>query len=363
MCSVILAQSQKVRVLDEPQNVMTYKLYFSNNETYTIIDILDYSNISLAWGLQSALDITWLDNTSQLKNFNHSHSNASAVAKSAVILTNNSVVPFLNDNSTIALQNSLFNQSSPLSLVMLALSDKQQQNYRIEESNFSQSDPLTIVINDGDAMFLKNWTDQAVANNKTIFSLFLQVTSLNCKILPPYVALFKGLVEGYMLMSIVFIAYTVLFVTNHIRKASLYMTHLAVLKVLFCLFNYAYWSRCPWHSQKDNFQNDNFIRSFRVTLSTLYQTAFSGSMICMVMGYKISKSRLSQYDIKRILIVASCQYFVDSLYSIGSQIMFFGKIAAILLNIFSIMMLFIIVSEARKNFAMLNLRYMIVTQS
>lgn len=86
-------------------------------------------------------------------------------------------------------------------------------------------------------------------------------------------------------------------------------------------------------------------------------------MISMVMGYKISKSRMAQYDIKRILIVASCQYFVDSLYSIGSQIIFFGKIAALLLNVFSIMMLFVIVTEAKKNFTMLNLRHMIVTQS
>lgn len=155
-------------------------------------------------------------------------------------------------------------------------------------------------------MFLKNWTDQTLAQNKTVYSLFLQVTSLNCKILPTYVTLFKALVEGYMLISIIFIAYTVLFVKNHIRSTALYMTHLAVLKVLFCLFNYAYWSRCPWHNSKDSFQNDNFIRSFRLTLSTLYQTAFSGSMICMVMGYKLSKSRMAQYDIKRILIVASC---------------------------------------------------------
>jgi hypothetical protein len=40
---------------------------------------------------------------------------------------------------------------------------------------------------------------------------------------------------------------------------------------------------------------------------------------------------------------------------------FFGKIAAILLNIFSIMMIVVIVAEAKKNFAMLNLRQMIVT--
>ena len=61
LCAIINGQGQKVRVLDEPQYVETYKLYFSNNETFTVIDILDYSNITLAWGLQSALDITWIN--------------------------------------------------------------------------------------------------------------------------------------------------------------------------------------------------------------------------------------------------------------------------------------------------------------
>ncbi len=31
---------------EEPTYVMEYKLYFSNNDTYTVIDILDYSNIT-----------------------------------------------------------------------------------------------------------------------------------------------------------------------------------------------------------------------------------------------------------------------------------------------------------------------------
>jgi hypothetical protein len=52
-------------------------------------------------------------------------------------------------------------------------------------------------------------------------------------------------------------------------------------------------------------KNDNFFSSFKITLSTLYQTAFSGTMLAMVMGYKISKSNLTHKDLKIILIVAA----------------------------------------------------------
>jgi hypothetical protein len=77
---------------------MTYKMYFSNNDTFTVIDILDYSNITLAWGLQSALDIKWLNSTNQSVSLNHSYSNNTMV-KSTLIMTNESVNPFLKDKS------------------------------------------------------------------------------------------------------------------------------------------------------------------------------------------------------------------------------------------------------------------------
>jgi hypothetical protein len=83
-------------------------------------------------------------------------------------------------------------------------------------------------------------------------------------------------------------------------------------------------------------------------------------MIAMVMGYKLAKSRLAQNDMKKILIVACCQYFVDSLYSIGAPIPYFGKLTSVLLNFFSIMMMYLISVEGRKTFAILSLREMII---
>ncbi len=84
-------------------------------------------------------------------------------------------------------------------------------------------------------------------------------------------------------------------------------------------------------------------------------------MMCMVMGLKITKSQLTQREIKKIIIVAAGQYFIDSLYSIGSYVPYFGKLTAILLNIFSAIMIIMFLIEAKRSFALVNLRYAIVT--
>ena len=86
-------------------------------------------------------------------------------------------------------------------------------------------------------------------------------------------------------------------------------------------------------------------------------------MVCMVMGLKISKTQLTQREIKLLLIVASSQYFVDSLYSIGSYAPFFAKSTSILLNIFSGVMIAIIIKESKTSLAMVNLRLAIIRQS
>ena len=79
-------------------------------------------------------------------------------------------------------------------------------------------------------------------------------------------------------------------------------------------------------------------------------------MIAMVMGYKICKERLNQGDIKKILCIGSTQYFVDSLYSIGSSVPYLGKFTSITVNIYSICLIMLIIKEAKKNFELLNIR-------
>ena len=91
--------------------MLTYKLYLSNNDTYTVIDILDYSNITLAWGLQSPLNVTWQNNDTK-HYYNNNGSSENNATKNALFLTNNSVTPFLHTPGKISLQNSQYNYTN-----------------------------------------------------------------------------------------------------------------------------------------------------------------------------------------------------------------------------------------------------------
>lgn len=108
--------------------------------------------------------------------------------------------------------------------------------------------------------------------------------------------------------------------------------------------------------------SDNFARSFKITLSTLYQTFFCIALLSMVMGFKISKERLSLMEVRRIIAVAVIQYFADSLYSILSSLPYFGKFTALIINAFSLGMIYIVMREAKLNFDLLNIRCYIVAQ-
>ena len=84
--------------------------------------------------------------------------------------------------------------------------------------------------------------------------------------------------------------------------------------MLYCLFNYAFWTECPWNVDGETV---NFMKSFRVTIATVFQTMFCLTFITMDIGYKVCKHSLSEREIKKILLVTSSQYCVDSFYSIG----------------------------------------------
>jgi hypothetical protein len=90
------------------------------------------------------------------------------------------------------------------------------------------------------------------------------------------------------------------------------------MKVVFCLFSFAFWKKCPWSDPAETLQSDNFLKSFKITLSTLYQTFFCGIMLSMTMGLKITKQKLMREEAKKIVIIAGMQYIGDSLYSVGS---------------------------------------------
>ena len=105
-----------VAAYDEPQFKLSYKMYFSNNETYIVINLVNYSNISMAWGLQSPMEITWN---------NYTHINTTN--KQAVIYTNKSIEQFLVPSvQMIQLRSLIQNQTEKPDLVVLALNSYQQ---------------------------------------------------------------------------------------------------------------------------------------------------------------------------------------------------------------------------------------------
>jgi hypothetical protein len=175
-----------------------------------------------------------------------------------------------------------------------------------------------------------------------------------------YQSIMKGITYSYGLMSLVFIINAVAFMNYKMRFIQFLLCQLAVLKIVFCVIVLAQWDQCPWFEARESYQSDNFVRSFKITLSTLYQTFFCVSLLIMVMGFKITKERLNLTEIRRVLSVAVTQYFVDSLYSILGNIPYFGKFTSTLINAFSVAMIIIIVKEARMNFDLLNLRHFIV---
>ena len=101
---------------DDPQFKLSYKMYFSNNETYIVINLLNYSNISLAWGLQSQMEIAWNNYTS-----------INTTNKQAVIYTNKSIEQFLvPTDHKIKMPSKIKNQTNKPDLVVLALDSYQQ---------------------------------------------------------------------------------------------------------------------------------------------------------------------------------------------------------------------------------------------
>ena len=114
----------------------------------------------------------------------------------------------------------------------------------------------------------------------------MQVTSLNCAKLVTFVAVLKLYAAAYVGITCGYVAHALLRVRNRVKKAYLAFCQLAVLKLLYSLLNLAFWQRCPWaEPTSQDMQNDNFFKSFKVTVSTLYQTMFCSLLLLMVMGY------------------------------------------------------------------------------
>lgn len=119
---------------------------------------------------------------------------------------------------------------------------------------------------------------------------------------------------------------------------------LPLLKLLYVVLNLMYWNSCPWYPMNES---ANFIRSFKVTMATFFQTLFSLAFVSMTMGFGISRSQLDNNDLKKVMIATATQYFIDSLYSIGSYVTILKPLVIILLNCFSALMIGFILYQTK----------------
>ena len=60
--------------------------------------------------------------------------------------------------------------------------------------------------------------------------------------------------------------------------------------------------------------------------------------------------------------MACCQYFIDSIYSIGAYVPNFGRYAQSLVNLFSLTMIAVLLVEARRSFHAINMRVFLLRE-
>ena len=82
-------------------------------------------------------------------------------------------------------------------------------------------------------------------------------------------------------------------------------------------------------------------------MATFFQTLFSLAFVSMTMGFGISRSQLDNNDLKKVMIATATQYFIDSLYSIGSYVTILKPLVIILLNCFSALMIGFILYQTK----------------
>ena len=134
---------------------------------------------------------------------------------------------------------------------------------------------------------------------------------------------------------------------------------LAVIKLLYCFLNYNYWNMCPW----DDEDSRNYIRSFKITIATLFQTMLCLAFLALAMGFKICRESLSRDQTRKMLIIVTFQYFVTSLYSVAFYLPYIGVITSLIINTFSVSMIITMMNEAKDNYRALNFRLSVVRQT
>lgn len=267
-----------------------------------MVDILAQSDQAKLWGALNQVHFTnassflasyrpSIANSTNATNSTSETNSTSKQSSTGVIMGNETVRDFYFDqyNKHIFNHSSLA-QFNDTDMLIISIPDSlRDREVVIETKDFKYDHALAIFLDEYSTNFVKNYTDTAQAKNESVQTFFMQVTYLNCEKLSGYVRLVTAYQYIYFFFAV---AYVINAMKNasRIQRFQFFVSQLAFMKVVFCLFTLAVWRRCPWlNQQQEAQQSDNFLKSFKITLQTLYQTVFCGLMFSMTMGLKISK--------------------------------------------------------------------------
>ncbi|CDW85561.1 UNKNOWN [Stylonychia lemnae] len=252
------------------------------------------------------------------------------------------------EDGKFILNGTMLQNYTDIDLMLIELPEEIRPLYNLSAVNITN---LTMLISSEDMQILKqNITN---AKNRTFTTRFIYFTYMNC----PKVSFYKFVIGCFTF------AYLILFIMFLLRQMRSFNRDPSILqrcvpimpflKMIYCGLNFIHWMSCPW-LQKDEAMN--FIKSFRVTMATLFQTSLCMFFLLNVYGFKISRQSLTQDHIKKLLIIMSVQYFVDSLFTLSGFIPETRIAVSFILNIFSLYMIQFALKNAKLNFDALNLR-------
>lgn len=149
--------------------------------------------------------------------------------------------------------------------------------------NKTEMNNLTILLSPEDMKGLINLVRHP--KNKTILTYMYSFEYLDCA----KITFFKDDIRFFItLYSLICLIFIVLYLKPSSTKTILQgiIIFLPLLKLCYILLTYKFWCNCPWFPTNDTV---SFLRSFKVTMATFFQTMFCLGFAMMAMGYKISR--------------------------------------------------------------------------
>eukprot|EP00347_Sterkiella_histriomuscorum_P021103 403335242 len=344
----------KLKIVDSQSTeglfLSSHYLTFKTENSSLVLNFAYHINLE-RWMQENSTNVYLISNLSNGLVLNRKHN------KTILIFANDTAndIFYMNNQSLYQVNTTVLNKYEEIDLYAIEIPEEIEKKFDFQNADANR----TILISTSDIGKISTFFEDYITPETVIYTSFRQMQFLNCEkvsFYQPQLAFFCAL---YFTAFAYFFAKTVSrpgYSPNIVQR---FIPVLPFLKMVYCILNFSYWMYCPWIG---NNEGVNFIRSFKVTLATLFQTMLCLLFVVSILGFRISRDRLNQQDIKKMLVLTSTQYFVDSIYSLGTYIDFIKVFVTLILNAFSIFMILFVFFETKRNFDGLNYRLHIVQE-